>query len=106
MDTMNNTISKTWDKSQHTKPKIMYAVDNNNKVYVVARDQKQIVTLVVKYDKVYTYVVPIVYLSIETTKSHRYYKLNDTSKLNIISCSNNQIDEMANFVATNIISKI
>lgn len=107
METVHKTITSSWSKSEKAKPTILYAVDNAKKVYVVAREKNQIVTLVVKYgDKIYTYVIPRVYLNVETTQTHQYYKLNNTSKLNIISCSNSQIDEMANFVAINIINKI
>lgn len=107
MESANRKINNIWDKSRMKKPKILYALDSNNKLYVVAREQNGIVTLVVKYGrKIYTYVIPVVYLDIEQLSEHQYYKLKNASKLNIISCSNSQIDEMANFVAGNIINKI
>jgi hypothetical protein len=107
MEAINNSISNIWDKSKKTKPSILYALDNNDKLYIVARDERSIVTLVVKYGrKIYTYVIPKLYLKIKNKDNHSYYKLINSSKLDIISCSNNQIDDMANFVAINIINKI
>jgi hypothetical protein len=107
MEDTYKKINSIWDRSGFLKPSIVYCLDSTDKMYLVARDQSNIVTLVVKYGrKIYTYVIPKVYLTKEKNGSHYYYKLKNSTKLNIISCSNNQIDEMANFVAINIINKI
>lgn len=108
MELIHQKIKAIWDQKMGVnKPPVLYALDSNNKLYVIAREQRTIVTLVVKYGrKIYTYVIPKVYLDDIQTDTHVYYKLKNASKLSIISCSNSQIDEMANFVAMNIINKI
>ena len=107
MELQNRKIQEIWKKSKYQKPSILYATDQNNKIYYIARDNKSIVTLVVSYDKkVYTYMIPKKYLSIETQNNHSHYIINDTSKMTIISCSGKQIDKLANFIASNIINKL
>ena len=107
METTNKKINDLWDESRMKKPPILYALDSNDKLFIVAREKNSIVTLVVQYGKkIYTYVIPKVYLSTCDGVNHDYYRVKNASKLSIISCSNSQIDEMANFVAANIINKI
>ena len=105
MEAMHKKIVSIWKKEKIVPPRITYALDKNDKVYVVARDHSTIVTLVVKYTRAYTFVIPRVYLDEIREGNHRYYRVKDTSKLNIISCTN-QVDGLADFVALNIINKI
>ena len=105
MEAMHKKIVSIWKKEKFTPPNITYALDKNDKVYIVARDHRSIVTLVVKYTRAYTFVIPKAYLDEVRVGNHRYYRIKNTSKLNIISCTN-QVDELADFVALNIINKI
>lgn len=112
--TTYDKISSIWTKCKKggskcpkAVPDVYYAVNENNDVYYVARDFSTIVYLVYMYEnKPYTYVIPKKYLKVEEKDEMKYYFITKSSKLGLVSCSNNQIDEFDIFVVKNIISKL
>tara|TARA_R110000772_G_scaffold192819_2_gene303716 strand:- start:552 stop:911 length:360 start_codon:yes stop_codon:yes gene_type:complete len=108
-------ISQIWDKCKKgdkscpkVVPSVYYAKNENEDIYYVVKDFSTIVYLVYMYEnKPHTYVIPKKYLKVEIEEEDmKYYFITKPSKLNIVSCSNNQIDEFDTFVVKNIISKI
>lgn len=107
-------IEKIWDKCKKgdrscpkVVPTVYYAKNENEDIYYVAKDYSTIVHLVYNYEgKPYTYVIAKKYLKIEEEDEMRYYFITKPSKLDLVSCSNNQIDDFDTFVVKNIISKI
>jgi len=109
-----NKISNIWDNCKKgdkscpkTVPSVYYAKNENNDIYYVAKDFSNIVFLIYVYEnKPYTYIVLKKYLKIEEEDDMKYYFIQKPSKLDLVSCSNNQVDDFDTFVVKNIISKI
>ena len=79
----------------------------NEDIYYVAKDFSTIVYLVhIHEGKPYTYVIPKKYLKVVIIDDMKKYFITKSSKLDLVSCSNNQIDDFDLFVVKNIISKI
>lgn len=109
-----NKISKIWDNCKRGDgncpkaiPSVYYAKNENDDIYYVAKDFSTIVYLVYIYEnKPYTYVIAKKYLRVAEQDEMKYYFITKPSKLDLVSCSNNQVDDFDMFVVKNIISKI
>lgn len=108
-------IASIWENCKEKKstncprvvPSVYFAMSDNKEVYYVAKDYSTIVFLVHIYDgKPYTYAIPKKYLSVSTEDDMPHYKINKINKLDLVSCSNKQVDEFDLFIVKNIISKI
>ena len=107
-------ISDIWSKCKRKEgkcpkviPSVYYAETENNDIYYVAKDFSTIVFLVhIHENKPYTYVIPKKYLDVIYTDDMKKYFIKKPSKLDLVSCSNNQIDDFDLFVVKNIISKL
>ena len=107
-------ISKIWDNCKRgdkscpkVVPTVYYAKNENNDIYYVTKDYSTIVYLVYMHeDKPHTYVIPKKYLKVEEEDEMKFYFITKPSKLDLVSCSNNQVDDFDTFVVKNIISKI
>ena len=107
-------ISKVWNNCKLGKqdcpkviPSVYYAINENNDIYYVAKDYSTIVYLVNVHDsKPYTYVIPKKYLKIRELEDRKEYFITKMSKLDLVSCSNKQVNDFDLFVTQNIISKI
>ena len=109
-----NKIASVWDRCKRgdmkcpkVVPQVYYAVNDNDDVYYVAKDYSTIVYLVYVYEgKPYTYVIPKKYLTVHENENMKYYFITKPSKLDLVSCSNKQVDDFDLFIVKNIISKI
>lgn len=107
-------ISEIWSRCKRKEgkcpkalPSVYYAETENEDIYYVAKDFSTIVYLVhIHEGRPYTYVIPKKYLKVIIIDDMKKYFITKTSKLDLVSCSNNQIDEFDLFVVKNIISKI
>jgi len=107
-------ISGIWDRCKRGDlscpkviPDVYYAINENEDIYYVAKDYSTIVFLVHVHDKKpFTYVVPKKYLCIQETDGMKHYFITKPSKLDLVSCSNKQVDDFDLFIVKNIISKI
>ena len=107
-------ISDIWKKCKKGEgrcpkqiPSVYYAENENKDIYYVAKDYSTIAFLVhIHDDKPYTYVIPKKYLKVEVEDGMKRYFILKPSKLDLISCSNNQVDDFDLFVVKSIISKI
>ena len=109
-----NKISSIWDKCKRggkdcpkAVPSVYYAKNENNDIYYVAKDFSTAVYLITMYEnKPYTYVILKKYLKVVEEDEMKFYMIVKSSKMDLVSCSNNQIDDFDTFVVKNIISKI
>lgn len=108
-------IKETWDGCRDggrgcpkLVPEVFYAVNENDDIYYVAKDYSTIVYLVYIHDsKPYTYSIPKKYLEVQDIdEDMRRYFIKRSSKLDLVSCSNKNIDDFDLFVVNNIISRI
>ena len=107
-------IKNIWDnckkgdsKCPKITPSVYFAKNDNDDIYFVAKDFSTIVYLIyINEKKPYTYIIPKKYLKVQEEDEIKYYMILKTSKLDLVSCSNNQIDDFDTFVVKNIISKI
>ena len=98
---------KKGNKCPKVLPTVFFAKNENNDIYYVAKDFSTIVYLVYMYEKKpYTYVIPKKYLEVQVEDDMKFYFIRKTSKLDLVSCSNNQVDDFDLFIVKNIISKM
>lgn len=96
-----NRINKIWDEKKENlvKPKIVVAIDKENKGYYVIKDSTSIVFLIYKNSNI-TYSIPKKYLKEEFD----YYIINDSERLITVSCPTKK-DAYETFVQKYLMSK-
>ena len=107
-------IQETWDGCKNGDgscpkkiPEVFYAVNENDDIYYVAKDYSTIVYLVYIYEnKPHTFAIPKKYLEVQDIDGMKRYFIKRPTKLDLVSCSNKNIDDFDLFVVNNIISRI
>lgn len=106
MNNLNDKeINKIWNENGKNlkKPKIFYSVDSQNTLYFVYRDDTTIIFLIPS-DCNSTFVIPKKYCTEEKNKTSKFYKINDTSKLSVVSCVGTK-NEYEKFILDNLVEK-
>ena len=112
--TTYDKIAKIWEKCKRgdktcprMSPSIYFAIDENDRLFYTAKDYSTICFFVlIRDNKPYTFAIPKKYCTEIEKDGMKFYRITKSSKLDLVSCSNNQIDDFDLFVVKNIISKI
>ena len=99
-DVLNN-ISSVWQNSNYQKPSKIITIDKDNNIFFNVKIKTDIVSVMSKEDKnkVSIYMIPKKYLS---SINENMFLINDSSKLSLINCNGNPIDNYDKFVIKNI----
>ena len=95
-------MSSEWKKSVFTKPSHIITLDKDNRVYFTIKKNSKIVSIITEEEKnkVSIYMIPLKYLNIRDDNT---YIISDSSKLSLVNCNGNPIDDYDKFVIKNII---
>lgn len=94
-------IREEWNKGNFPKPGHVITLDKDNRLYFTIKVKSDIVSIMTKEDKnkVSIYMIPLKYL---TVRDENTYIINDSSKLSLINCNGNPIDDYDKFVIKSI----
>ena len=94
-------INEVWDKSNLIKPNKIITLDEDNRIYFTIKNKSNIISIMTNEDKnkVSIYLIPRQYLN---EKDENTYIIKDSSKLSLINCNGNPIDNYDKFVKEKI----
>lgn len=94
-------INEVWDNSKFIKPNKIITLDEDNRIYFTIKNKSNIISIMTNEEKnkVSIYLIPKKYLN---EKDENTYIIKDSSKLSLINCNGNPIDDYDKFVKEKI----